>query len=70
MSGVVENCGCCAFAVSPYGDHRRHCHRRAPKTVITFRGFWDGKDQYGPSTCWPETTTADFCGEWELQDAK
>jgi len=67
VTRVVEQCGTCAFAVSPYGDERRECHRNAPTAQIAFRGYWDGQNQYGPSTHWPAVRVSDFCGEWELQ---
>ncbi len=67
---MVENCGNCAFAVSPYGDYRRECHRHAPQSFTVYKGHYDGAQQYGPGPYWPEVKANDFCGDWELQDAK
>jgi hypothetical protein len=68
---VVENCGNCAFAVSPYGHgDKRECHRHAPASFTVYKGFWDGVNQYGPGPYWPEVKVSDFCGDWELTDAR
>jgi hypothetical protein len=66
---VVENCGNCAFGVRVH-QHRIDCHRRAPQSFTVYKGHWDDAAQYGPGPYWPEVKDDDFCGEWELTDAR
>lgn len=78
-----EHCGNCAFAVKTplhWGYHIA-CHRKAPivfhgVTGTTFTPTGSASDIHivketmGPVTAWPEVQDQDFCGEWELEDAK
>lgn len=79
---TVENCGNCAFGVERWGHQVKEtfCHLRAP---IVFEGITGYKqspalsgeisfleDIRGPVTAWPRVSETDFCGQWELQDAK
>jgi len=70
---MVENCANCAFGVKEWLHHgyRIDCHKRPPVVNVNgFLGSWDGAKQYGPKTAWPEVKDTDFCGEWELTDAR
>lgn len=62
---MTENCGNCAFGVKHYLHHGydTRCHRRSPI-------FKPEGDAYGRQTLWPIVKDDDFCGEWELTDAR
>lgn len=64
-SEMVENCGNCAFGVKHYlhqGSELR-CQRHAPLHV-------EGGDVVWRKTLWPKVDCYDFCGDFELKDAK
>jgi hypothetical protein len=65
---MVENCESCAFGVEQGSG--RECRRHAPTAPIKYAGFWDGKEQFEPRTHWPHVRDSDFCGDWELTDAR
>ena len=59
------HCGNCAFWTSA-GETFGRCQRRAPT------GLCPMFDAHGEIVVdiWPRTSIDDFCGEWELKDAK
>jgi hypothetical protein len=69
---MVENCQNCAFKVDvPMHQWTKHeCHRHAPQSFTVYKGHYDGAKQYGPGPYWPDVKDNDFCGDWELTDAR
>lgn len=69
---MTENCESCAFGVGEWmHNHRRITyHRHAPTSIKVQTGIMNGEAIYGPRTFWPEVAATDFCGDWELTDAK
>lgn len=77
---MVENCGNCAFGIKFGSVHGElHCHRRAPAVFYgvvsrSYSAVCNGessvKEHMGEITAWPTVRNIDFCGEWELTDAR
>ena len=79
-----EHCANCHFGVRRLGVLFRgpepiECHKKAPVSVIENIGSRQtgslGDMAFmepikGPVAKWPIVQPDDFCGEWELQDAK
>ncbi len=78
----VENCDNCAFGVKRYafGAASIECHKKAPVAIVEKVGDRETSFRIGdivmmepimgPVARWPSVQSTDFCGEWELQDAK
>lgn len=58
---MTENCENCAFGQAPYGGFDYKCRRHAPKASMT---------EMGVRPLWPPVQPTDFCGDFELKDAK
>ncbi len=60
MSEQVENCGNCAFG-QERGQFSWKCRRHAPAAQ---------QSEFGMKAYWPSVQMTDFCGDFELKDAK
>lgn len=79
---MVENCGNCAFGAKQWQHHSQvtHCQRHAPIVYIGTTGTrsrqigtgpeYQTEEIKGPITAWPKVEANDFCGDWELTDAR
>lgn len=53
MKKCCENC---TFGQDSHRSFSSHCHRHAPKTMVT---------EYGIRAMWPPVQRSDFCGDFE-----
>lgn len=57
----VENCENCAFGQNEFGQFGYRCRRHAPIVHLSESGL---------QSLFPRVARSDFCGDFELKDAK